>query len=136
MTPKPEVTLESLKLGQVVWIDHYGSHPAVVMRTAPAIVICGTGSPYPADRVEVRAGTRYARAMGLTKTTYFYASKVAVVTAAGAIQSICGQCPASVFQSLEPLVAAAPLGATKPADAQPEIIVRRAARDPEPGATS
>jgi hypothetical protein len=101
--------LVDLKRGQALFIDHFGPHPAIVIDTGTqVIVLCGTGTQKPyTPQVCVTPGSAAAKALGLSKPTYFYASGVTVVSDDKKIVSVRGNCPWEVFEQLEGVYKAA-----------------------------
>jgi hypothetical protein len=77
-------------------------HPGVVLRVDDAfavVVAMGTGTDRAKRRVCVRAGTRPALALGLSKDTYFYRSNIRVVPIEK-VRPASGRCPPNVFIEL------------------------------------
>jgi hypothetical protein len=78
-------------------------HPGVVLRIddafAVVLVAMGTGTARAQRRVCVRAGTRPAFALGLSKDTYFYRSNIQVVPVEK-VRPASGRCPPNVFAEL------------------------------------
>ena len=82
-------------------------HPAVVLRidTQIAVVAMGTGTGRDIERVSVAAGSREAKALGLSKDTFFYRSNVLVVPV-DQIRPGHGRCPPGLFVALLALMEA------------------------------
>jgi hypothetical protein len=94
---KPELVERGL-----VFVDDGGKpHPAIVVRilrdSGRAIVLCGTGTErHELVVIQVPATTRSAKALNLTKTTYFYADSLKDV-ALSHLRPEAGKCPPDLF---------------------------------------
>jgi hypothetical protein len=98
--------LSDLKRAQGVWVDNYGTHPAVVLvgGATSVVVICGTTKPKSdPDEVCIQPNSPAGYALGLSNPTYFYWWKVAVIVQDSAVKSAKKLCPPSVFHALEKL---------------------------------
>jgi hypothetical protein len=105
--------LSDLKRARALWVDHFGSHPAIVLvesATSP-VVICGTSKQKSdPDEVRIDPASPAGYVLGLNSPTFFYWWKMAIVSSEASIKSVKGMCPPGVFHSLERL---AVLAATK-----------------------
>jgi hypothetical protein len=73
-----------MKSGELIWIDHHGVHPAVIINVLDdgrILVVIGTGTLRPDDptMITIRHREPTGFALGLDKTTYFYESKIAIL---------------------------------------------------------
>ena len=98
--------IADLKRADGIWVDHHGTHPAVVLveGASAATVICGTTKrKSDPDEVCIRDNSPAAVALGLNQPTYFYPRKVAVITSDAQVKSVRKRCPPNVFFQLERL---------------------------------
>ena len=107
----------TISIGDVVWV-RTGEHrvktrPAVVLSVLGdsggtlyrIILATGTNRPPAVARVRVRRGSREARCMKLSKTSFFYGGDVAVVTVeALELRAPRGYAPGLLVQELEALL--------------------------------
>jgi hypothetical protein len=96
--------LAELKPGFSLIVERHGPHPAVVMISGSSHieVLCGTGTVREYQpQVCVKRGCAAARAMGLTKDTYFYVSGMAIVSDQADVLRVGNRCPPEVFHRLE-----------------------------------
>lgn len=109
---KPFTFQLDMKPADLIWIDYHGNHPAVVIEVhgdKVLLVVCGTGTPRYHDptMLVVQPRDPTGVAFGLSKPTYFYESKVAVVDASKVTREIAKRCPPNVFHALEELARSA-----------------------------
>lgn len=102
--------LADLRAGDGIWIDHFGLHPAVVLVAGrdSIQVICGTSKFKPGRKlVRIEPRSPAAFALGLSQTTYFYRSNLAVITDSSVVKRVAKRCPPGKFRELEVLAVTA-----------------------------
>lgn len=96
----------ALRNGDVVWIQHHGNHPGVVMSVQPLVVMVGSGTERAhLPEVCIKRGSPASKLFPLYKDTYFNSSRVAIEGADAAISTVVGKtCPPNVFRALATLL--------------------------------